>query len=86
MILQLKTGVKLKRHIHLGQIAYQEIYLGRYSDALNNITQAMKLPGDNTMTRKNTWDLTVYATAGKKQAAHFGDAQSHDGAPDASNK
>ncbi|HNP24371.1 MAG TPA: ATP-binding protein [Panacibacter sp.] len=67
-----KNRRKIEEAYTLGQIAYQEIYLGRYSDALNNITQAMKIAGDKHNDQENTWDLTVYATAGKSRLLTLG--------------
>ena len=68
-----KNRRKIEEAYTLGQIAYQEIYLGRYSDALNNITQAMKIAGDKLYNdQENTWDLTVYATTGKSRLLTLG--------------
>ena len=46
-----------------GQIAYQQIYLGRFSEALSNLTEAFDIA--NNTNDAETWELTPFATAGK---------------------
>jgi two-component system, NtrC family, sensor kinase len=49
----------------LGQMAYQQIYLGRFSEALTNLTTAFQIAG--TAKDGNTWELTPFNTAGKSR-------------------
>nr|MCU0389428.1 hypothetical protein [Chitinophagaceae bacterium] len=46
-----------------GQIAYQQIYLGRFSEALSNLTEAIQITEKSKNT--NTWELTPFPTIGK---------------------
>jgi len=68
---QLRYGILKKHHRDieeayiLGQIAYQQIYLGRFSEALTNLTAAFQIA--NKAREANTWDLTPYNTAGKSR-------------------
>ncbi|MEN9569801.1 MAG: hypothetical protein RL172_1032, partial [Bacteroidota bacterium] len=48
-----------------GQIAYQQIYLGRYSEALSNLTEAMQIATKSS--NRSTWELTSYNTPGKSR-------------------
>ena len=49
----------------LGQIAYQQIYLGRFGEALTNLTEAFQI-ADNAK-EADTWELTVFNTPGKNR-------------------
>ena len=46
-----------------GQIAYQQIYLGRFSEALSNLTEAIQIAEQSK--NSNTWELTPFPTIGK---------------------
>ena len=45
------------------QIAYQQIYLGRFSEALSNLTEAIQIAEQSK--NSNTWELTPFPTIGK---------------------
>ena len=49
----------------LGQIAYQQIYLGRFSEALTNLTAAFQI-ADHAKDA-DTWELTPFNTPGKSR-------------------
>ena len=49
----------------LGQIAYQQIFLGRFSEALTNLTTAFQI-AENTKDA-DTWELTPFNTPGKSR-------------------
>ncbi|MGG9962199.1 sensor histidine kinase [Ferruginibacter sp. SUN106] len=49
----------------LGQIAYQQIYLGRFSEALTNLTAAFQIAGNAK--DGDTWELTPFNTPGKSR-------------------
>jgi two-component system, NtrC family, sensor kinase len=48
-----------------GQIAYQQIYLGQFSGALTNLTEAMQIALKSKNT--TTWELTPFITPGKSR-------------------
>jgi two-component system NtrC family sensor kinase len=48
-----------------GQMAYQQIYLGRFSEALTNLTEALQIATENK--DANTWELTAFTTTGKSR-------------------
>jgi signal transduction histidine kinase len=48
-----------------GQMAYQQIYLGRFSDALANLTEAIQIANESK--DADTWELTAYNTPGKNR-------------------
>lgn len=60
---------KYKRRIEeahsQGQMAYQQIYLGRFSEALTNLTEAMQIAKE--CKEANTWELTAFNTPGKNR-------------------
>lgn len=58
-----RNNRKLEAAYTQGQIAYQQIYLGRFSEALSNLTEAIQI----TKQYKNgyTWELTPFPTPGK---------------------
>ncbi|MBK8141337.1 MAG: hypothetical protein IPK57_10135 [Chitinophagaceae bacterium] len=58
-----------------GQMAYQQIYLGRFSEALTNLTEAIQIAAKSK--DANTWELTPFNTPGKKPPDYFVDAQSY---------
>ncbi len=48
-----------------GQMAYQQIYLGRFSEALTNLTEAIQIA--SSCKDGNTWELTPFSTPGKSR-------------------
>ncbi len=48
-----------------GQMAYQQIYLGRINEALTNLSTAIQLAKDSKET--DTWELTPFNTPGKNR-------------------
>ncbi len=48
-----------------GQMAYQQIYLGRFSEALTNLTEAVQIATESK--DANTWELTAFNTPGKSR-------------------
>jgi two-component system NtrC family sensor kinase len=60
---------KYKRRIEeaytQGQVAYQQIYLGRFSEALTNLTEAIQIATDNK--EADTWELTPFPGPGKNR-------------------
>lgn len=48
-----------------GQMAYQQIYLGRFSEALTNLTEAIQIATKSK--DANTWELTPFHTPGKSR-------------------
>ena len=48
-----------------GQVAYQQIYLGRFSEALTNLTEAIQIATDSK--EANTWELTPFPGPGKNR-------------------
>ena len=48
-----------------GQVAYQQIYLGRFSEALTNLTEAIQIATDSKET--DTWELTPFPGPGKNR-------------------
>lgn len=60
---------KYKRHLEeaytQGQVAYQQIYLGRFSEALTNLTEAIQIAMDSKET--DTWELTPFPGPGKNR-------------------
>ncbi len=67
--LRYALAIKYKRRIeeaHLqGQMAYQQIYLGRFSEALTNLTEAIQIAAESK--DANTWELTAFNTPGKSR-------------------
>ncbi len=58
-----KNNRKLEIAYTQGQIAYQQIYLGRFSEALSNLTEAIQITEQSN--NSNTWELTPFPTIGK---------------------
>lgn len=58
-----KFNRKIEEAYTQGQIAYQQIYLGRFSEALSNLTTAIQIA--TTCKDGNTWELTPFLTPGK---------------------
>ncbi len=58
-----KFNRKIEEAYTQGQIAYQQIYLGRFSEALSNLTTAIQIA--TTCKDGNTWELTPFLTSGK---------------------
>ncbi len=60
---------KYKRHLEeaytQGQVAYQQIYLGRFSEALTNLTEAIQIATDSK--EADTWELTPFPGPGKNR-------------------
>ena len=48
-----------------GQMAYQQIYLGRFSEALTNLTKALQVA--RNAKEADTWELTVFSTPEKNR-------------------
>jgi two-component system, NtrC family, sensor kinase len=48
-----------------GQVAYQQIYLGRFSEALTNLTEAIQIASDSK--EADTWELTPFPGPGKNR-------------------
>ena len=48
-----------------GQMAYQQIYLGRFSEALANLTEAIQIA--TVSKEESTWELTPFNTPGKNR-------------------
>ena len=48
-----------------GQMAYQQIYLGRFSEALANLTVAIQIATENK--EESTWEITPFKTPGKNR-------------------
>ncbi len=48
-----------------GQMAYQQIYLGRFSEALANLTEAVQIATESK--EEVTWELTPFNTPGKNR-------------------
>jgi len=58
-----KNNRKIEEAYCQGQMAYQQIYLGRFSDALANLTTAIQIASDTK--DADTWELTPFNTPGK---------------------
>ena len=58
-----KYNRKIEEGYTQGQMAYQQIYLGRFSEALTNLTQAIQIT--TASKEENTWELTPFNTPGK---------------------
>ena len=48
-----------------GQMGYQQIYLGRFSEALANLSEAIQIATESK--EESTWELTPFNTPGKNQ-------------------
>ncbi|MBL0136067.1 MAG: hypothetical protein IPP79_19855 [Chitinophagaceae bacterium] len=51
-----KNNRKIEEAYCQGQMAYQQIYLGRFSEALANLTTAIQIASDTK--DADTWELT----------------------------
>jgi two-component system, NtrC family, sensor kinase len=60
-----KYGRKIEESHLLGQVAYQQIYLGRLSAALKNLNMAFEVIADAK--EKDIWELSPYPTPGKNR-------------------
>lgn len=60
-----KYGRKIEESHLLGQVAYQQIYLGRLSEALRNLNMAFDVIADAK--EKDIWELSPYPTPGKNR-------------------
>ncbi|GAB2839577.1 hypothetical protein GCM10027043_48550 [Ferruginibacter profundus] len=60
-----KYNRKIEEAYLQGQMAYQQIYLGRVNEALTNLTEAMQIA--TTCKDADTWELTPFNTAGKSR-------------------
>ncbi|CAN5751144.1 hypothetical protein BH11BAC4_BH11BAC4_02120 [soil metagenome] len=60
-----KNNRKIEEAYLLGQMGYQQIYLGRFSEALSNLTQAFQIA--TTAKDATTWELTPFNTPGKSR-------------------
>lgn len=58
-----KNNRKIEEAYCQGQMAYQQIYLGRFSEALANLTTAIQIASDTK--DADTWELTPFNTPGK---------------------
>ena len=58
-----KNNRKIEEAYCQGQMAYQQIYLGRFSEALANLTTAIQIATDTKDV--DTWELTPFNTPGK---------------------
>ena len=67
--LRYELSKKYKRRLEeaytQGQVAYQQIYLGRFSEALTNLTEAIQIATDSK--EANTWELTPFPGPGKNR-------------------
>ena len=60
-----KNNRKIEQAYTQGQMGYQQIYLGRFSEALTNLTEAMQMATD--CKEADTWELTPFPTPGKNR-------------------
>ena len=60
-----KYNRKIEEAYVQGQMGYQQIYLGRFSEAFNNLTEALQTATDAK--DANTWELTPFPTSGKSR-------------------
>jgi signal transduction histidine kinase len=60
-----KYNRKIEEAYLQGQMGYQQIYLGRFSEALANLTTAIQIATESKET--NTWELTPFTTPGKNR-------------------
>jgi len=63
--LALKNGRKIEEAHVLGQMAYQQIYLGYFSEALKNLNAAFQIIAEARET--SVWELTPFSTPGKNR-------------------
>ncbi len=68
---QVRYAVAKKYHRRIeeaylqGQMGYQQIYLGRFSEALTNLTKAIQIATESK--EENAWELTPFNTPGKSR-------------------
>jgi len=60
-----KYNRKIEEAYVQGQMAYQQIYLGRFSEALTNLTEAIQIATETK--DEGTWELTPFSTPGKSR-------------------
>ena len=60
-----KNNRKIEEAYCQGQMAYQQIYLGRINEALTNLTTAIQIATDTK--DADTWELTPFMTPGKSR-------------------
>ena len=60
-----KYNRKIEEAYIQGQMAYQQIYLGRFSEALTNLTEAIQIAAETK--EEDTWELTAFSTPGKSR-------------------
>jgi two-component system, NtrC family, sensor kinase len=60
-----KNNRKIEEAYVQGQMGYQQIYLGRFSEALTNLTEAIQIVTE--CKDGNTWELTPFNTPGKSR-------------------
>ncbi|WP_336517126.1 sensor histidine kinase [Pollutibacter soli] len=60
-----KNNRRLEEAYTQGQMAYQQIFLGRFSEALTNLSEAMQIATSSS--EAPTWELTVYSSPGRNR-------------------
>ncbi len=60
-----KYNRKIEEAYLQGQIAYQQIFLGRFTEALTNLTEAIQIA--SVSKDANTWEITPFNTPGKSR-------------------
>jgi two-component system NtrC family sensor kinase len=60
-----KYNLKIEEAYLQGQMGYQQIYLGRFSEALSNLIEALQIATDAKDAA--TWELTPFNTPGKSR-------------------
>ncbi|MEJ7609844.1 MAG: hypothetical protein WKF88_01555 [Ferruginibacter sp.] len=60
-----KYNRKIEQSYLKGQLGYQQIYLGRFSEALTNLTEAIQIAEKSK--DEATWELTPFNTPGKSR-------------------
>jgi two-component system NtrC family sensor kinase len=60
-----KYNRKIEEAYLQGQMGYQQIYLGRFSEALANLTKAFQIAEESK--ESNTWELTPFSTPGRNR-------------------
>ncbi len=77
-----KHNRKTEQAYTQGQVGYQQIYLGRFSEALTNLTEAKRLITSLKSESPGTWDLTAYNTVGKNRQLVLSMLESYVWSPD----
>jgi two-component system NtrC family sensor kinase len=60
-----KYNRKIEEAYLQGQMGYQQIYLGRFSEALANLAKAIQIATESK--EEDTWELTPYSTPGRNR-------------------